>query len=66
MFDRELINVKWTWANISTATGKRAHFEVPDEIANTSRSLPFGAKLGQYITIQRNPFQMNFTQNVAT
>lgn len=46
MFDRELINVKWTWANDSTVIGKRAHFEVPDEIANTSRSLPFGAKLG--------------------
>ena len=65
MFDEGIINVKWTWEQQPAPAGHRIHFEVPDDIVNTSRPTYKSDALGRHITIQRNPFQLNFTQQTG-
>lgn len=61
IFEDGILNVKWTWNTDKLPSGKRRHFEVPHDIVDTSRPSKKGDALGRHITIQRNPFALNFT-----
>jgi hypothetical protein len=56
IFDEGIINVKWTWQTQPAPLGYRKHFEVPDEVVNTTRGAFSGDALGRRISIRRSPF----------
>jgi alpha-glucosidase (family GH31 glycosyl hydrolase) len=60
-----VINAKWSWQEQPSPKGKRAHFEVPNDIVDTSRPPRQGEQLGRFVTVQRSPFQLSFTQMAA-
>jgi Galactose mutarotase-like len=62
MYATGIVNVKWTWMEQPSPKGKRQHFEVPNDIVDTSRPARQGDALGRHVTVQRSPFQLNFTQ----